>query len=154
MMSSELMKRQKKYPHATRYITAQGILDADKTTLETWEFEAQICDRVLDVFPEGSCPFCKGRVFVIGNKGIIVDFSVPFVHSFRVQCRSNRGALRSRWVQCTSCLVKRAHCNGIQHTWFGEICNGLIEKNPVWKGWLHVPQTNAPTRTYDHEAKP
>jgi len=98
-----------KYPHVVGgYITEEGILRAEKQTLETWEFEAELCDSVIAAFKGDTdahvaiCPQCQGRTFKIGET--IVDFNFPFVHSYRIQVYGDR---QSRWVKCVSCGSKR-----------------------------------------------
>lgn len=69
------------YPHAAKYI--RDLDKLDKTTQETYEFEAHICDAVLDAVGRQECPHCSGLVFKIGDAK--VDFSFPFVSGYRIQ---------------------------------------------------------------------
>jgi hypothetical protein len=82
------------WPAAAKYITISGLLNAYKeskqnATLNDWEFEAQQCERVEEAvgrinpnrFP--ACPDCGCQKFLVAPQ-ILVDFTVPFVHSGRV----------------------------------------------------------------------
>lgn len=108
--AARLRQLRKQYPHVFGYITKFGILRAEETTLKTWEFEAEICDRVLELFPTlaktAACPYCQGRLFRVG-KDILVDFSVPFVDGFRVQVQNSLSHAQTVWIRCESCQMAR-----------------------------------------------
>jgi hypothetical protein len=82
------MSKQQLYPHANKYITAKGIAEASKETLETWEYEASICSTVeiavvgKDAVGRLQCPKCGGDLFRLGD--ILVNYSVPFVSINRI----------------------------------------------------------------------
>lgn len=73
-----------KYPHAREYITPDGLLRASQDTLEMWEYEATLCEKVINAVGGVQCPRCQQRFFQI-QEGIIVNFGVPFTHGARIQ---------------------------------------------------------------------
>jgi len=97
----------KKYPHAATHITEEGLLRADKQTLETWEWEAQQCDHVTEAIDSEACPRCGGKLWKMGD--VLVNFYFPFVHSMRVQVPSLLGmkSKDARDVTCVTCGLKR-----------------------------------------------
>ena len=103
----------RRWPNAVKYITKMGILKAfhegnHYITLDTWEFEAKECERVLKAidYKEGpvKCPNCGGRRFQT-NILTIVDFSFPFVDGRRVQVRGFQigDMLQKTDVKCLQC---------------------------------------------------
>ena len=90
------------YPHAKNYITHEGLEKASKETLETWEYEAKLCDRVIAAFNGNKCPNCGGIIFKIGDT--IVDFNFPFVDGRRIR---TRGLKTSTTVRCCDCGLRR-----------------------------------------------
>jgi len=81
------------WPAAAKYITIKGLLRAysegkSNPTLNDWEFEAQQCEKVEAAvgrkdpnrFP--TCD-CGSQRFLVAPQ-ILVNFTVPFVHSGRV----------------------------------------------------------------------
>jgi hypothetical protein len=102
MVDNKEVPLTEQYPHASKYITLEGLEKADKQTRDTWEFEAELCDRVVEVIGNQSCPWCKGNTWEIGD--IIVDFRYPFVHGYRIQVF---GANQSSWIVCHSCHLSK-----------------------------------------------
>lgn len=102
MINTSVEEIKRKYPHAANNITEEGLLRADEQTLETWEFEGELCDSVVNAVGSWYCPRCGVRIWKIGET--VVNFYVPFVHSLRVQVMGNRG---SRDVVCVACGLKR-----------------------------------------------
>jgi hypothetical protein len=102
-MSIEEIRR--RYPHAATHITEEGMLRADKDTLETWEFEGEQCDSVIKAVGSHKCPKCGSVVWKIGET--IIDFHFPFVHSLRVQVMGMMGSRGSESVVCVACGLKR-----------------------------------------------
>jgi len=102
------MSKEQFYPHAVKYITAEGIATASKETLETWEYEASICSQVemavadKDAVGRLACPNCQGRIFRYSD--IIVNYEVPFVSTFRVITIFNKLPADGK-VQCISCRM-------------------------------------------------
>ena len=94
--------------HAEKYITKEALENADEQTKQMWEFEAELCERVVEAFGQTensfpTCPKCGSQVFKIGDT--TVDFRVPFVHSQRIQVTGFRD---SRLVKCAACgLTKK-----------------------------------------------
>ena len=69
------------YPNARKYI--KDLDSLDKETKETYEFEAGLCESVIQIMGSHECPKCKGRVFKIAET--IVDFNFPFVDGRRIR---------------------------------------------------------------------
>ncbi len=101
------------WPTAAKYITISGLLAAyresrENTVLNDWEFEAQQCEAVIeavgakDTLPV--CPNCGCRKFLVAPQ-ILVDFTVPFVHSGRVTMLGFTPGqkLAKKMVKCVKC---------------------------------------------------
>jgi len=99
------------YIHARKYITKDALEKADEQTKKTWEFEAELCDKVIEVMGGESCPWCASRTFAMGD--IIVDFRYPFVDGYRIRVlglpvvKLPVRPTHSPWVRCTVCSLSR-----------------------------------------------
>lgn len=101
-MNKELGNNSKQYPHAKNYIFAEALATASKETLETWEYEAELCDRVKAAFKGDECPKCGSKVFMIGDT--IIDFNFPFVDGRRIR---TRGPRTTKSVKCAACGLRK-----------------------------------------------
>ncbi len=103
------------WPAAAKYISIPGLLNAyaegkPNTTLNDWEFEATQCEKVETAvgrinpnrFP--ACPDCGCQKFLVAPQ-ILVDFTVPFVHSGRVTMLGfiPGQQLQDNTVKCVKC---------------------------------------------------
>ncbi len=103
------------WPNAAKYISIPGLLTAYKEgknnpTLNDWEFEATQCEKVEQAvgrinpnrFP--ACPDCGCQKFLVAPQ-ILVDFTVPFVHSGRVTMLGFTPGqkLNGETVKCVKC---------------------------------------------------
>ena len=91
-----------RYPHAEKYITFEGLKKASRETKETWEYEAELCDRVKAAFKGNECPKCGSKVFMIGDT--IIDFNFPFVDGSRIR---TRGPRTTKSVKCAACGLRK-----------------------------------------------
>ena len=99
-----------KYPHAEKYI--RNLDEWDEETKKAWEFEASLCDSVVETIGGEKCPKCGNRQFIKDDDWLI-NFDVPFVHSFRVWLlrfswvQSKEKKIRQSTVKCAYCGFKK-----------------------------------------------